>query len=150
MIGLIKISRSTKELLIKIKHVQDEYLKEYGEEISLSKLSKKIGVEKEEIIFALESKNKIESIDEQLYDENSELKINQIKDNKDETNSLINKMCINKLIKELKKREQEIIILRYYKDQTQKEVGEKLGISQVQVSRIEKKILLDMRNKLKA
>ena len=151
MIGIIKVSRSTKELLSKIKQIQEDYIKK-GKEITIDLISKQLKVSKEEIVFALDSNMKVESIDEKLYDENTrgESKINQIKDEKNETDNLVNKMCIKKLIHELEQREQQIILLRYFNDKTQKEVANIFGISQVQVSRIEKKILLEMRNKISA
>ncbi len=151
MTGLIKVSRSTKELLVKIKQIEDDYIKK-GEEITLDKIAYILKISKEEVAFALESKARVESIDEKLYDSNQdgETKISQIKDEKDENNNLINRMCINELIKELEKREQEIIILRYFQNKTQTEVAKRLGISQVQVSRIEKKVLLTMRSKINA
>lgn len=150
MTGPIKVSRSTKELLVKIKQIEDEYTKR-GMELTIDIIAKTLKISKEEVAFAQESKRPIESIDEKIYDDKEgETKLNQIKDEKDEANSLVNKICINELIKGLEKREQEIIILRYYQNKTQIEVAKKLGISQVQVSRIEKKILLDMRAKMQA
>ncbi len=151
MIGLIKVSRNTKELLIKIKQIEDELLKR-GEEITIEKLAAKLKTPKEEIAFALESKMPVESIDENIYNDNSSsrTRINEIKNEKDETNTLINKICLNNIIQELEKRDKQIIILRYYNDMSQKEVANLFKISQVQVSRIEKKVLLEMRNKITA
>ena len=107
-------------------------------------------MEKEEIVVALEASKKLESIDEELYDEDNrgESKISRITSNKDESNSIVDKLCVKELISELETREKQIIILRYYKDKTQTEVANMLGITQVQVSRLEKKILLEMRRKI--
>ncbi len=151
MIGLIKVSRSTKELLLKIKLVEEELLKN-GEEATIEKLSKKLKKTKEEIAFAIESKRPIESIDENIYSDISsgKTRIDEIKNDKDETNTLINKICLNKIIQELENRDKQIIILRYYRDMSQKEVANLFKISQVQVSRIEKRVLLEMRNKISA
>lgn len=80
--------------------------------------------------------------------QDGETKITKIHNGKDETGNLINKMCLNDLIKSLNEREQKIIMLRYYKEKTQSEVAKILGITQVQVSRLEKKILLNMREKI--
>lgn len=116
----------------------------------MQELAKKLNVEKEEIVVALEASRKLESIDEELYDEDTrgESKISRITANKDESNSIVDKICVKELISELDTREKQIIILRYYKDKTQMEVAKALGITQVQVSRIEKKILLQMREKI--
>lgn len=144
--GIIKISRSIKELSSKIKELQREFLIK-GEEITVEQLSKILKVSKEDISIAIESQNSVTSIDEDAYEQDSqgESKISKINIKEDETNKLINKLCIEQLISKLEKREQKIILLRYYKGKTQGEVAKILNISQVQVSRIEKKILMSMR-----
>ena len=148
--GPIKISRSIKELAIKIKDIQKEYLSKKGEEISICEIAKILKVSKEEVAVALDSSRPLESIDEESYenDTGGETKIAKIDNGKDETECLINKMCLDDLIKSLTEREQKIIMLRYYKEKTQSEVAKILGITQVQVSRLEKKILLNMREKI--
>ena len=94
----------------------------------------------------------VNSIEENVYSsdkEGSDLNIlDTLKSNKDEANIITNKIVLNKMINSLKKRDKEIILLRYFKDKTQSEVGKILGISQVQVSRIEKKILGKMKKEL--
>ena len=149
--GPVKISRSLKELNVKINEIQKEYLKR-GKEIGLVELSKELKVSKEEIILAIEATRQIESIENAKYSSGKSDKniavIDTISDNKDEANMITNKIVIQKLINELNEREKKIILLRFYKDKTQSEVAKVLGISQVQVSRIEKKILEGMRNEL--
>ena len=147
--GPIKISRSIKELATKINEIQRQHINKTGEEMKITELAESLNVTKEEIVVALDANRKPESIDEEVYDETGgETKISKISTNKDETGNIINKLCIQELINELNDREKRIIILRYYKGKTQSEVAEKLGITQVQVSRIEKKILLEMRRKI--
>ncbi len=147
--GPIKISRSIKELATKINEIQREHINKTGEEMQIVELAKKLNVTKEEIVVALDAIRKPESIDEELYDEtNGETKISRIADNQDETNNIVNKLCVKELISELNDREKKIIILRYFKGKTQTEVARTLGITQVQVSRLEKKILLEMREKI--
>ena len=150
MTGPIKVSRSLKELAIKIKEVQREYLCKKGEDISLSEISKILGITKEEIAMALESERTVESIDEEINESESrgESKIGKISNGIDETNMLLNKMCIEELIKTLNERDRKIIGLRFYKEKTQSEVAKMLGITQVQVSRLEKRIILSFREKL--
>ena len=148
--GPVKVSRSLKELCVKIKEIQREYLVKKGEEISISEIAKNLKISKEEVAMALESEGPIESIDKEAYedDSNGESRISKIDNGKDETGDLINKLCLNNLIEELEEREKKIILLRYYKEKTQSEVARILGITQVQVSRIEKKILLNMRRNI--
>lgn len=148
--GPIKVSRSLKELSSKVKEIQREYLCKKGEDINISEISKILKVSKEEIAMALESERPLESISEENYnsDSNGETKISKISNGKDETAILIDKICVNDLINELEDREKQIILLRYYRGKTQSEVAKLLGISQVQVSRIEKKTILNMREKI--
>lgn len=147
--GPIKVSRSIKELATKINELQRQSITKTGEELQVKQLAEKLNVTKEEIIVALDANQKPESIDEELYDEpGGETKISKISTNKDEEGTIINKLCVQELIEDLADREREIIILRYYKGKTQAEVAVKLGITQVQVSRIEKKILIEMRRKI--
>ena len=147
--GPIKVSRSIKELGAKIRDVQREYLAKNGKDIKISELSKILNVSNEEIATALDAARPIDSIDEEAYEgEEKESKISKIGNNKDEVGDLINKMTLKKLINELDEREQKILAFRYFKDKTKTEVPKMLGISQVQVSRIEKKTLLEMRQKI--
>jgi len=147
--GIIKVSRSIKELGMKINEIQREHINKTGEEMQINELAKKLNVTKEEIVVALDAGIKPESIDEELYEEaGKETKISRISTNKDEATNIVNKLCVEKLIHDLGTREKQIIILRYYKGKTQTEVAQKLGITQVQVSRLEKKILTKMRTKI--
>ncbi len=148
--GPIKVSRSLKELSVKIKEIQREYLCKKGEEINISQLAKILKVSKEEIAMAMEAEKPLESIDEESYDNesNGETKISKISNGKDETAMLIDKICINNLINSLEVREKQIILLRYYRGKTQMEVAKMLGVTQVQISRIEKKVLSKMKEKI--
>lgn len=101
---------------------------------------------------ALDSSLPVNSIEENVYsdskNENSLNILDTLSSNKDEANLITNKIAINKMIENLEPRDKEVILLRYYKDKTQTDVAKILGISQVQVSRIEKKILGKMRKEL--
>lgn len=149
--GIIKVSRQTKELAIKIKHIQKEYLDKVGEEISITKISEILNISKEEVAAAIESNNTVDSIySVEGSSEDERMLMEKIADNKDEYNTLVNKITINELINNLDEREKKVVLLRYYKEQTQAQVGKTLGITQVQVSRIEKRLLEKMRTKLEA
>lgn len=147
--GPIKVSRSIKELVVKIRNIQKEYMDSNGKEITLNEISDILKIPVEEVAFALTSAKPLESINEEIYEENSKTKlIDQISTNKDEANTIVNKLALNKLLSDLEPRDKEIIMLRYYKEQTQSQVAKILGITQVQVSRLEKKILTSMREKM--
>lgn len=150
--GPIKLSRSIKELNVKIKELQKEYLNKTGKEITLQELSKELKVSKEEIAMAIDSGTPIDSLESASYRDNKTDKtislIDKISTNTDEALLISNKITIQQLIKDLEDREKEVIILRYYKEKTQMQVAKILGITQVQVSRIEKKVLNSMKVKL--
>lgn len=146
--GPVKVSRSLKELMVKIYELQKEYMAKKGKEISINIIAKELNVSKEEIAMALDSARPVESIYESINNEDDTCIIDRIKQNGDETELLVNKITIKEIITELKDQEREIILLRYYKEKTQMQVAKILGISQVQVSRIEKKILGMMKKRI--
>lgn len=148
--GLVKVSRSIKELNIKIRELQKDYFNKNGKEITLNKISKELKISKEEIAMALESGNPVTSIEDANYRDNKTDKtisiLERISSGKDEASMISDKITVKELINKLDDKEKEIIMLRYYSEKTQMQVAKILGITQVQVSRIEKKIL----NKMKA
>lgn len=148
--GSIKVSRSIKELSMKIKDVEAKHLREKGEEITILQIAKELNVSKEEVAIALDSLRPTVSIYEDSYsnDEGGISFLDTLSTDVDEAEQLSNKLAIKQMIENLEEREKEIILLRYYKNKTQMEVAKILGISQVQVSRIEKKILNSMKLKL--
>lgn len=148
--GTVKVSRSMKELAFKIRDIQARHIREKGEEISIGEIAKELKIPKEEVAVALDSLNPTVSIYDQTYsDEESGISfIDKISSGVDEAEEVVNKLSLKELVENLEEREKEIIMLRYYKNKTQMEVAKILGISQVQVSRIEKKILNSMKIKL--
>ncbi len=150
--GLVKVSRSIKELGIKIRELQKEYFLKKGEEITISEICKELKVSKEDIALAIDSSRNVESIETASYinnkDGNSINLIDTIKTDKNEEEIITNRLAINQLIDSLEKKEKEVILLRFYKDKTQSQVAKIMGITQVQVSRIERKILQNMKAKL--
>lgn len=147
--GPIKVSRGIKELGIKVKELQKEYFYKKGEEISIEEISKKLKISKEDISLALEATNTVESIDNTYYrdnkDGNSINLIERLSNDRDEEEIITNKITLEKIINVLEPRDKEIILLRFYKEKTQTQVAKILGITQVQVSRLEKRILKNMK-----
>lgn len=150
--GPIKVSRSIKELNVKILELQKEYFNKYGRDITLEEISKEFKISKEEITMAMDSTRPVDSIESAKYKDNKTDKtvsiLEQISTGKDEQTEITNRITIKKLIGELEDKEKEIIMLRYYKQKTQMQVSKILGITQVQVSRIERKVLEKMKRKL--
>lgn len=146
--GMIKVSRSIKELGIKIREIEQEYLKKNGESITIKKLSQILNVTEDNICIAIDAGRQIESINEEIFEDGKEEKLERMTSKIDEQTQIVDKLTINGIIENLNLREKTIIKLRYFKEKTQNQVAKLLGISQVQVSRIEKKILEEMKEKL--
>jgi len=147
--GPIKVSRSTKELCVKIREVQKDYLNKKGEEIKIEEIAKILQVSKEEVAAALDSVNCVDSIYDANYkDENEGNLLDKIPANDESEKNLIDKIVLKDAINRLDERERKIILLRYFRGSTQSQVAKTLGISQVQVSRIEKRVLSDMKEML--
>ena len=151
--GPIKVSRSIKELGMKIREIQRVYLGKKGEEIGINEIAKELNITKEEVAMAMEASNNITSLEECKYTNKDGSKISimdRLTTGKDEGEMIANRLTVKELINGLDRREKEVIMLRYYKEKTQTQVAKILGITQVQVSRIERKVLNKMKVKLKS
>lgn len=147
--GPIKVSRSTKELCVKIRELQKEYLNKKGVEIKIDEISKILNVSKEEIAAALDSVNCVDSIYDMNYKDDNEGNIlDKIPANVESEKNIVDKIVLKDAINKLNDREKKVILLRYFRGSTQSQVAKILGISQVQVSRIEKRVLSDMKEML--
>ncbi|MED3660584.1 SigF/SigG family RNA polymerase sporulation sigma factor [Ureibacillus sp. FSL K6-8385] len=143
--GMVKVSRSIRELNYKIRQVTDEYLKTNEKPPSVSELAEMLGVTQDEILMATDAMRDPASLHEQLFESEGDsiTLMDQMKDEKSELP--FQYISLKEVLKKLDKREQAIIYLRYYLDLTQTDIAERLGISQVQVSRLEKKILAQLK-----
>lgn len=148
--GLIKISRNLKENLLKIKKASEKIGHSREREATIEELSSATGLSKEEVIMSLEADIEVESINKLVYssaDTNMTVG-DRIPDKKDEMEKKINSLFLKQMLEELDDKSRQLIQLRYFHDKTQIEVAKILGISQVQVSRLEKKILLKLRENI--
>ena len=147
--GAIKVSRNAKELLAKINEIQKMNLVQNGEELTINEIVEKLKVPKEDVVYALTSGRPIESIDEYIYgDESRTTIIEQITNTKDEASNIVDNIVLKQIIDKLTEREKKVIMLRYFKDQTQAQVAKIIGVTQVQVSRIERKVLSEMKKEI--
>jgi RNA polymerase sporulation-specific sigma factor len=151
--GPVKISRSIKENNWKVKKSVQKLEQKLGREPTIEEISKDTMISVEDIIQAMELITDVESIYKSIYqNDGSEVYlIDKISDgnvNENDDEKIINNMVLEQVINELNELEKNIIIMRYFQDKTQTEIAKRLGISQVQVSRIEKKILINLRNKI--
>lgn len=148
--GIVKVSRTLKETAYKVKKVREEIVNQTGIEPKLEEISQLLEIDVEEIVASLEANVEVESIHKTIYenDGNSIYLIDKLAAEEDEKDSVINNMLIEDLMKNLSETEQQIIRLRYFENKTQTEIAKVIGVSQVQISRMEKKILVKMRQQL--
>lgn len=148
--GMIKVSRSIKELAIRALGVKEAMIRESGAEPTVKEIAKRLGVSAEELAAAMEAGARPESIDAAPTGDTQGGKalVDRLECKTDYENEIVNRILVRRLISEFDERERRVIILRYYKQKTQSAIAEMLGISQVQVSRIEKKALGIMRERL--
>ncbi|MBG9590473.1 RNA polymerase sporulation sigma factor SigF [Cytobacillus firmus] len=146
--GTVKVSRSLKEMGNKIRKAKDELSKTLGRIPTVTELSEFLEISPEDIILAQEASRIPSSIHETVYENDGDpiTLLDQIDDGNE--GKWFDKIALKEAIRELDERERLIVYLRYYKDQTQSEVAARLGISQVQVSRLEKKILQQMKDRM--
>ncbi|MGJ7919918.1 RNA polymerase sporulation sigma factor SigF [Neobacillus sp. LXY-4] len=146
--GTVKVSRSLKELGNKIRKAKDELSKTIGRIPTVNELAEFLEISAEDIIMAQEASRTPTSIHETVFENDGDpiTLLDQIDDGNEE--KWFDKIALKEAILELDDRERLIVYLRYYKDQTQSEVAARLGISQVQVSRLEKKILQHMKDRM--
>ncbi len=146
--GMIKVSRSIKEMSMKVKTAREELCFAMGREPTIEEIAREVGASKEEVAASIEAGAEVESLYKTVNqnDENSLCLMDKIEDQDDSQEKLLNHMVLETLIGQLEEKEKEIILRRYFKNQTQTQVAEALDISQVQVSRLEKKILKRMRD----
>ncbi|MBP2003208.1 RNA polymerase sporulation-specific sigma factor [Halobacillus andaensis] len=145
--GSVKVSRSLKETYHKIRVKKEELLKEHGRSPTINELAEALELTTEEVIQAEDAGRSPQSIYETVYESEGD-PITLVDQIAEEDSRWFEHLTLHEVMNTLDKRERLIIYLRYFKDQTQSEVAERIGISQVQVSRLEKKILEQMKESM--
>lgn len=146
--SMMKVSRSLKENGWKVKKASDLLLQKYGRDATLQEISEEIGLSVEDIVEAIEANEEVASIYQPVYqsDDSEIYLVDQVSGGGvPKTDELVNHLLLEQLIGELNEKERELIELRYFKDMTQVQVAARLGVSQVQVSRMERRILTRMK-----
>ncbi len=148
--GMIKVSRSLKELSCKAFALRENLLIQGQNEPTIEELANALEVDKEELALAMESANEVESLYKPIYqgDGDEVCLMDKVEQAEVCEDKIVNKLLLKDMLQTLNESDQQLIHLRYFVNMTQTEVGKYLGISQVQVSRMEKKILKSMRNLL--
>ena len=145
--GMIKVSRSLKELGVRVNQARQELGGRLGREPTVEEIAAQLGESCEQVAASIESAAEVESLYRPVgvQDENGARLIDRIPEENEEQERLLNSMTLKEVMKGLENRDREIILRRYFENQTQSQVASDLHISQVQVSRLEKKILKSMR-----
>lgn len=146
--GMVKVSRNLKQIAVKSKVTSEMLSKKLGREPTIDEIAKELNIEKEDLVMAIESNVSVEYLHGVIHEEegNPICLIDKISQKgEDEEEKIVGNILLKEILAKLDKRERQIIMLRYFDDRTQSEIGEILNISQVQVSRIEKKVLAKLK-----
>lgn len=147
--GIIKVSRGIKKQGINVMKKRELFIREHGHEPRISELAEICEMKEEDIVYALESVSPIYSLNEQINSDEDGLTLeNMIADKENAIDNLTDKIALNEAVKKLPALQQKILILRYCKEMSQQQTGDILGLTQVKISREEKKILEKLRNAL--
>lgn len=148
--GMIKVSRTLKELSYKAYLAREKFQEKHGREPILAELAGILSVTEEELVMAMESAGEVQSIYKPVYQKDgNEIRIlDKLVEKEEQEEKILNKMMLANLLGGLGREERQLIYMRYFKNQTQSQIGKALGISQVQVSRMEKRILQNLRKQM--
>lgn len=148
--GMIKVSRPLKELAAKTGAARERLEFSLGREPTIEELAREVGASREEVAASLEAGAEVESIYRPVGrdEENGGCLMDRIAEKNSENDQVLNRMVLTALLKDLGEQEQQIILKRYFENKTQTVIASELGISQVQVSRLEKKILRQLRERM--
>lgn len=147
--GMIKVSRSIKEMAGKVRSAREEMSVSLGREPTIEEIAGKLGASREEVAASLEAGAEVESLYRPVggNEDSGICLMDRLEEDRDEHEVLINRIVLRELMEGLDKEQREIILRRYFYNQTQTKIAADLGISQVQVSRLEKRILKEMRRR---
>ncbi|MCG0275008.1 MAG: RNA polymerase sporulation sigma factor SigF [Thermosediminibacteraceae bacterium] len=146
----VKMARSMRDLTVKIQNAKEKLTQELSREPTIEELAEEVGVTKEELVIGLEASQPLVSLNDVVFQDDGApiYYIDQINDDDHLQSQWLDKIALKEALSRLDKLERQIIILRYFKEKTQTEIANILGITQVQVSRLEKKILTKIKNLL--
>ena len=147
--GMIKVSRSLKEVCYKAYLAREKLEKELGRDPQIAEMAGEIGIPQEELMMALDSNVEIESLQKTIYQgEGNDIRlIDKLEEKKNRQEESLNRILLEEILGQLTVSERRLIYMRYFQERTQTEIARELGVSQVQVSRMEKKILKRLRDK---
>lgn len=143
----VRVSRSLKDIAYKALYVKEKLMNKNSKEPTVTEIAKELGLNKEDVVFALDAIAEPISLFEPIYNDGGEaiFVMDQVKDDKNSDESWLESIALNEAMHRLGEREKHILKLRFFQGRTQMEVAEEIGISQAQVSRLEKSALSNMR-----
>ncbi len=145
--GMVKVSRSLKELAIKVAAAQEKLNLSLGREAGIMEIAEEIGADPGDIVMALEASRPHTSIYDPVYGDDSDACVmDKLASDEDCESGIVNKILLKELLSQLDPRERQLIMMRYFMNKTQSDTAKELGVSQVQVSRLESKILKKLRD----
>lgn len=147
--GLLKVSRTLKETAVKGYAAREKLERELGREPTVTEIAEELAVSPEELAMALESGAEIESLQKTIYQgEGNDISlIDKIPEKRDDGEQLLNRLLLEELLEDLPPDERRLLYLRYFREETQSAIAKRMGISQVQVSRLEKRILQKLKKR---
>lgn len=148
--GMLKVSRSLKELAGRIYSTKDLLEKRNGREPTLFEVAKELGVSQEDLVLAMEAGTQVESLQQVIYQgEGNDISLmDKLEEEENHSEQVVDRLFLEDVLRSLEGRERQLIYMRYFQEKTQAAIAREMGISQVQVSRLEKKILGKMRKKI--
>lgn len=146
--GILKVSRSLKENCVRIYSAREKLEKELGREPVMEEIAQSAQLSVDEVVMSLESGAEVESLHKIIYqgDGNDISLMDRLQEKENGQDAALNRIFLDEILKKLDARERQLIYMRYFKDMTQTEIAVEMGISQVQVSRMEKRILKQLKD----
>lgn len=146
--GILKVSRSLKENCVRIYSAREKLEKELGREPVMEEIAQSAQLSVDEVVMSLESGAEVESLHKIIYqgDGNDISLMDRLQEKENGQDAALNRIFLDEILKKLDARERQLIYMRYFKDMTQTEIAAEMGVSQVQVSRMEKRILKQLKD----
>ena len=149
--SMIRVSRSLKESAVQMYRCTEKLERALGRDPTIQEIADEMGIEPEELSLIMEANRDVESLQQVVCrnDGNEMTLMDRLEDQKDAEEVLLNRMLLDQLLSGLTEQEKQLISMRYVQEKTQSDIAERLGVSQVQVSRMEKRILKKIRTQQK-
>lgn len=148
--GVLKVSRSLKEIAVRVYETRENLEKQWQREPTMEEIAKETGISMEDLLMAMEASAQIESLSQVIYqgDGNDISLMDKLEERESSSEKTVNRLFLEEILGKLAKEDRELILQRYFQDKTQSAIAKEMGVSQVQISRREKKILKEIREKL--